>query len=135
MKLAPVQAQIELAKEIGENQGYQKYLLGLEQMKAIIEVGVEQAKALATADIKVITNSGDPITGISSAMDIFTAGGGQSVASLLEGLGQTPTGKRLLNKVLGDDPVAPKAEEEEGPISELPEHPAGEPAEEAEDEK
>ena len=39
MQLAPVQAQIVLAKEIGNNDGYQKYLVTIEQIKASQMVG------------------------------------------------------------------------------------------------
>ncbi len=58
MQLAPVQAQIVLAKEIGNNEGYQKYLITIEQVKANESVGIEQAKALSHAELKIIANAG-----------------------------------------------------------------------------
>lgn len=46
MQLAPVEAQIVLAKEIGGNAGYQDYLKVIEAIRAYVVVGGEQAKAL-----------------------------------------------------------------------------------------
>jgi flotillin len=46
MQLAPVQAQITLAKEIGANESYQKYLITIRQVEADQAVGIEQAKAI-----------------------------------------------------------------------------------------
>jgi hypothetical protein len=63
LQLAPVAAQIELAREIGSNEGYQAYLVSLRGVEAYVEVGVEQAKAIAQADVKVIANAGDAVQG------------------------------------------------------------------------
>jgi flotillin len=46
MELAPVMAQIELAKEIGNNENYMEYLLGIDGIKAGQVVGVAKAEAL-----------------------------------------------------------------------------------------
>lgn len=99
--LAPVTAQIELAKEIGSNDGYQKYLLGKEQISANKEVGIAQAGALEAADIKILTNAGTPVAGVQSVMDLFSSQGGQGVVGLLESLGQSDTGRALIDKVIG----------------------------------
>ena len=98
MQLAPVQAQIVLAKEIGENAGYQQYLVTIEQVKATQAVGIEQAKALAQANVKVIANSGNVENGMKSIMDIFSSNGGTQVGAMLEGLAQTEQGQALLEK-------------------------------------
>ncbi|MBI4133113.1 hypothetical protein HY478_00715 [Candidatus Uhrbacteria bacterium] len=97
MQLAPVQAQIELAKEIGSNEGYQGYLVALKTVEAYIGVGTEQAKALAKADVKVIANAGDAVTGINSAAQLFTPKGGLALGGMLEALSNTPEGKALLD--------------------------------------
>lgn len=102
MELAPVQAQIVLAKEIGQNESYQKYLVTIRQLEATQAIGIEQAKALEHADIKVISNTGTPAAGLSGVMDLFSSKGGTAVGALLEGLNNTPTGADLLDKVLGD---------------------------------
>jgi flotillin len=96
MQMAPVQAQIALAKEIGGNVGYQNYLVALESVKAYISVGGEQAKALAAADIKVIANAGTPSEGVKSAMQLFSSKGGTEIGAMLEGLKQMPEGASLL---------------------------------------
>lgn len=98
MQLAPVQAQIVLAKEIGENLGYQQYLVTIEQVKATQAVGIEQAKALAQANVKVIANSGNVENGMKGIMDIFSSTGGTNVGAMLEGLAQTEQGQALLEK-------------------------------------
>lgn len=100
--MAPVDAQIKLAEKIGSDQGYQNYLLGIRNIEAAQAVGTAQAEALKSADVKVISNAGTPGKGLSSVMDLFSADGGTAVASMLEGLAQSPEGKKLLQKFAGD---------------------------------
>ena len=99
MELAPVTAQIALAKEIGENDGYQKYLLGLEEIAANLEVGREKAQALKDSDIKIIANTGSPEEGFDSLMDVFTSKGGTKLGGMLEAIKNTDMGKSLFEKV------------------------------------
>jgi flotillin len=96
--MAPVDAQIKLAEKIGSDQGYQNYLLGIRNIEAAQAVGMAQAEALKTADVKVISNAGTPGKGLSSVMDLFSADGGTAIASMLEGLAQSPEGKKMLEK-------------------------------------
>jgi flotillin len=104
--LAPVQAQITLAKEIGENQGYQNYLISVRRIDADQAVGIEQAHALQKADVKIIANTGDPIQGVDKVMDLFTSKGGTQFGAMLEAFKQTPAGEALLKKVNGSDGAA-----------------------------
>ena len=111
--LAPVNAQLTLAKEIGENQNYQAYLIEVRRVEATEAVGKEMAQAMREADLKVIANSGSVQNGVASLGDIFTPTGGTSIAGMLEALSQTDTGKALiggLTSKLGGTPVteAPK---------------------------
>lgn len=99
LQMAPVAAQIELAREIGSNHNYQQYLVALEVVKAYQRVGEEQAKALAEADMKVMVNGGDIPAGVKNAMEIFSPQGGQAFGGMLETLSQTPTGKSLLDSL------------------------------------
>lgn len=99
MQLAPVEAQIVLAKEIGNNDGYQKYLVTLEQVKATQAVGIEQAKALSHAELKIIANSGNVENGMKNIMDIFSSNGGTQFGAMFEAFAQTDHGKALLNKL------------------------------------
>jgi flotillin len=110
MQLAPVEAQIVLAKEIGENQGYQQYLMTIEGIKGYVIVGGEQAKALQAADVKVIANTGSAGEGVTQVMDLFTSKGGTHLAASVEAFAQSPLGKALVDRVLKPaDPVAPAA--------------------------
>lgn len=101
MELAPVNAQITLAKEIGENQGYQDYLVRLEQIKALCEVGIEQAKNLGKANIKINAMSNDVPGGVSKVTDIFSPNGGLNLAGALETFTQSPLGSKVVEKFLG----------------------------------
>ena len=98
-ELAPVTAQTTLAKEIGLNKEYQSYLITIEKVKAVAAVGVEQAKALANADIKVIANSQDATTGLSSAGEMISSKGGMNLGAMFEGFAATDIGKQVLNTV------------------------------------
>jgi len=97
--LAPVEAQVTLAKEIGSNKEYQVYLVTIEQIKMAQAVGMEQAKALSEADIKIIANSDSPVTGLNKVMDLVSSRGGTQVGAMLEGLAASPVGKTLLGKL------------------------------------
>lgn len=103
MQLAPVQAQITLAQEIGQNESYQKYLVTIRQVEAGQAVGIAQAQALAKADVKVISNTGSPTNGLSNVMELFSSKGGTELGSMLEGLAQTETGEKLIGTLLGKD--------------------------------
>jgi flotillin len=101
MQLASVEAQITLAAKIGENKGYQGYLIEIRAVEAQEKIGVEQAKNLGRADIKVIANAGDVNTGVKSAMDLFSPKGGTAVGGMLEALKNTNAGKSILEKITG----------------------------------
>lgn len=105
--MAPVQTQITLAKEIGSNDGYQKYLISIEQVKAGQVVGTEMAKAMQAADLKIIANAGDVQSGIAKLGDVFTPSGGTSLTGMLSALAQTNEGAALVNRITGaiTDPV------------------------------
>ena len=98
MQLASVKAQITLAEQIGNNQGYQEYLVRIRTVEAEQAIGVEQAKNLGKADIKVIANAGSVDAGVKNVMELFTAKGGTAVGGALEALANTDAGKKLLEK-------------------------------------
>lgn len=97
MQMAPVSAMIALAKEIGTNKGYQEYLAMIESIKAYKDVGGKQAEALQKADVKIISNAGNPTQGMKSAMDLFTTTGGTNLSAMIEAFAQTPLGKAALD--------------------------------------
>lgn len=107
MLMAPVNSQITLAKEIGDNQGYQTYLVTLQQIDANRDVGIEMAKSLQQADLKVISNAGDVQSGVGKIVDLFTTTGGTKVSGMLAALAQTDEGKALVEgitkRIKGDE--------------------------------
>jgi flotillin len=106
IQLVPVTTQITLANEIGTNVGYQQYLVNIRQIEANEIVGIEQAKALSNADVKVISNTGTPTEGITKVMDLFSTNGGQKMGAMLESFVNTDVGKQVMSKVL--DVTQPK---------------------------
>jgi flotillin len=107
--LAPVQAQITLAKEIGTNPGYQTYLVSIRQIEASQVVGIEQAKALTAAEIKVIANAGSPIDGVKSAMELLTPKGGMQIGAALEAFKNTDVGKAVVEALVNGGGAGSKA--------------------------
>lgn len=96
--LAPVEAQVKLAKEINSNPLYLQYLVSIKGVEAMQVVGVSQAEALKESDLKVIVNSGETTAGVSKIMDIFSSHGGTGIASMLEAIAQGEGGKALLER-------------------------------------
>lgn len=101
MELAGVTAQTTLAKEIGENKPYQDYLIKVREVEVSQVIGVAQAEAMATAlasaDLKLLVNSGDVNSGLNKFSDLLSSKGASSINGLLEGLKQTDEGKGLLS--------------------------------------
>lgn len=106
-QLASVTAQTTLAQEIGENEGYQKYLIKIKEVEVSQIIEVEKAKAMAEAlgkaDLKILANSGDVHSGMNKLTDILSAKGGSQLNGLMEALKQTPEGKGLLSLIPGLD--------------------------------
>lgn len=102
--LAEVEPQISLAKEIGENTGYQGYLVRIETIKAEQAVGIEQAKNLGNAQIKIIANAGGNVQeGVKSVAEIFSAKGGQSLGAMIEAFAATEVGQQVIGKLIGGE--------------------------------
>jgi len=98
-QMATVNPQITLAKEIGENEGYQSYLIRVKEVEATRDVGIAQAGALEKADVKVISQTGTPSEGLNAVGELFTAKGGQAIGTALEGLKNTEAGAAVLHAV------------------------------------
>jgi flotillin len=99
-QLAGVTAQTTLAREVGENKEYQQYLIAVEQIKASRDIGIEQAKNIGRADIKILANSGDIQSGVEKIADVFSSKGGSALNGLFEALKQTPEGEGLVGALL-----------------------------------
>ncbi len=98
-EMATVSPQIALADEIGSNDGYQDYLIKIRGVEKDENVGVQQAKALQDAGIKVIVNSGDVNSGMDNLLDLLTTKGGTNVAGMVEAIRQTDEGSALLERI------------------------------------
>lgn len=98
--MAPVNAQIAQAREIGSNEPYQQYLITIRQIEANQAIGIEAAGALKEADLKVIANSGNIQEGMSKLTNMVSSTGGVNMAGMIEGLSQTETGKALVNSFI-----------------------------------
>lgn len=106
--LAPVTAQTTLAKEIGANESYQKYLVTIRQVEAQQSVGEAMAGAIGHADLKVIANGGNIGDGVTKLTDLLSTAGGLQLGGMLESFGQTEIGRALLNKAKA--PKVPKSD-------------------------
>lgn len=100
MELAPVKAQIELAKEIGENEGYMNYLLWVDWIKAWEHIGVAKAKALEEWDLKIIANQWTVDSWMTSLMDLFNGKWGTQLWTMLEALKQLPAWKEVYERII-----------------------------------
>lgn len=100
MELANVTAQTTLAKEIGENESYQNYLIKIREIEISGEVNKVQFESLATAlngaDLKLLVNSGDVHSGLGKFSDLLSSKGASATNGLFEGLKQTAEGAALL---------------------------------------
>jgi flotillin len=97
-EMAVVSPQIALADEIGSNDGYQDYLIKIRGVEKDETVGIEQAKALQDAGIKVIVNSGDVQGGMDNLLDLITTKGGTHIGGMIEAIRQTDEGSALLDR-------------------------------------
>jgi flotillin len=98
-QMATVNPQITLAKEIGENEGYQTYLIRVKQVEATRDVGIAQAGALEKANVKIISQTGTPSEGLTAVGELFTAKGGQAIGSAFEGFKNTEAGAAIIDAV------------------------------------
>ena len=111
---AAVSGKIMLAEKIGQNEGYQKYLITVRQVEAQETIGKAQAealgKALEKAGIKIVSMPGGGDGGLGSILDLFGPKGGQRINGLLETLEGTELGSKLLGKILpkGETPSEEK---------------------------
>ena len=98
-EMATVNPQLELADGIGENERYQDYMVRIENVHKDRDVGIENAKALQDAGIKMIVNSGDVQNGLTNVLDVFSTNGGTKIAGMVEAINQTDEGSALLSRL------------------------------------
>ena len=102
MEKAQVAGQIELSAKIGENKDYQEFVVRQRQVEAMEAIGIEQAKNLGNAEIKIFANSGSVTDGVSQVGNILNSNTGLNLSSMLEAFKATEVGKQIVNKVLKD---------------------------------
>ena len=103
MEKAQVAGQIELSAKIGENKEYQDFVVRQRQVEAMEAIGVEQAKNLANAQIKIFANAGSVADGVSSAGKVLNPKTGLDLSSMLESFASTPVGEKITEKFLKED--------------------------------
>ena len=115
-QLASVAAQTELAREIGENQPYQDYLIRVKTVDKDEAVEIAKADAMAraleNADLKILANSGDVQSGMNKFTDILSSKGGSQINGLIESFKQTEEGKALLGLLTNLNPPKDTPSEE-----------------------
>lgn len=100
MEKAQVAGQIELSEKIGENQEYQDFVIKQRQVEAMEAIGVEQAKNLANADVKIYATAGSVSDGASAAGKVFAPKTGLDLSSMLDAFANTEIGKSVADKLL-----------------------------------
>ena len=85
-------------------------MIEIKKVEASQAVGVEQAKNLGNAQIRIVANpgGGNIQERVSSVMDLFSAKGGQALGSMLETFAGTEQGQTLLGKLLGKQSTTPE---------------------------
>ena len=86
--------------KVNKDKEYQEFLVRQRQVEAMEKIGVEQAKNLSGADIKIFANAGTVAEGVSNAGKILNPKTGLDVGSMFEAFASTPVGSEITNKVL-----------------------------------
>lgn len=97
LEKAQVAGQIELFDKVNKDKEYQEFLVKQRQVEAMEKIGVEQAKNLSGADIKIFANAGSVADGVTQAGKVLSPKTGLDLGSMLESLGSVPAGKELLD--------------------------------------
>ena len=100
MEKAQVAGQIELFNKVNKDEQYQQFIIEQRKVEAMERVGIEQAKNLENADIKIFANGNSVQDGVSKATGMLSANTGFNIGEMLEALANTPMGKELLDKFL-----------------------------------
>ena len=97
LEKAQVAGQIELFDKVNKDKEYQEFLVKQRQVEAMEKIGVEQAKNLSGADIKIFANAGSVADGVTQAGKVLNPKTGLDLGSMLESLSSVPAGKELLD--------------------------------------
>ena len=100
MEKAQVAGQIELFDKVNKDEQYQQFMIEQRKVEAMERVGIEQAKNLENADIKIFANGNSVQDGVQKAAGLLSSNTGFNIGEMLEALANTPMGKELLDKFL-----------------------------------
>ena len=100
MEKAQVAGQIELFDKVNKDEQYQQFIIEQRKVEAMERVGIEQAKNLENADIKIFANGNSVQDGVQKAAGLLSSNTGFNIGEMLESLANTPMGKELLDKFL-----------------------------------
>lgn len=100
LEKAQVAGQIELFNKVNKDKEYQDFLVRQKQVDAMQAIGVEQAKNLSGAEIKIFANAGSVADGVSQAGKILNPKTGLDLGSMLESFASTPIGEEVTKTVL-----------------------------------
>ena len=100
MEKAQIAGQIELFNKVNKDEQYQQFIIEQRKVEAMEKIGVEQAKNLENADIKIFANGNSVQDGVQKATGLLSANTGFNIGEMLEALANTPMGKELLDKFL-----------------------------------
>ena len=100
MEKAQVAGQIELFNKVNKDEQYQQFMIEQRKVEAMERVGIEQAKNLENADIKIFANGNSVQDGVQKAAGLLSSNTGFNIGEMLEALANTPMGKELLDKFL-----------------------------------
>lgn len=100
LEKAQVAGQIELFNKVNKDEKYQNFLVEQRKVEAMEKIGVEQAKNLANAEIKIFANSGNVSEGISQAGQILGTNSGLNLSKTLEAFASTPIGQEVTSGII-----------------------------------
>lgn len=100
LEKAQVAGQIELFNKVNKDKEYQNFLVKQRQVEAMEKIGVEQAKNLSGADIKIFANAGSVSDGVTQAGKILNPKTGLDLGSMLESFASTPVGEEITKTVI-----------------------------------
>ncbi len=96
---AKVAGDIELFDKVQSNPEYQEFMINTKRVEALMQVGIEQAKNLGNAEVKIYATSETVTGGVSKAANTFSPSTGFNVSSLLDAFSSTDAGKKIAQTI------------------------------------
>ena len=74
-------------------------MINTKRVEALMQVGIEQAKNLGNAEVKIYATSETVTGGVSKAANTFSPSTGFNVSSLLDAFSSTDAGKKIAQTI------------------------------------